>query len=73
MLVLEDRDLAELLNLVEMGRRPDIDGFPATSLRRNHSLGRLNMQRNEPACAGSKHLQVFALSLVHERGELFEL
>jgi len=29
--------------------------------------------KDEPACAGSKHLQMFALSLVHERGELFEL
>ena len=27
----------------------------------------------EPAFAGSKHLQMFALSLVHERGELFKL
>jgi hypothetical protein len=27
-------------------------------------------RNNEPAYAGSKHLQMFALALVHERGEL---
>ena len=29
--------------------------------------------KDEPAFAGSKHLQMFAFSLVHERSELFEL
>src|ERR1700690_3845944 len=28
---------------------------------------------DEPACAGSEHLQVFPLSLVHQRGGLFKL
>src|ERR1700722_7323252 len=29
--------------------------------------------KDEPAFAGSKHLQMFAFSLVHERNELFKL
>ena len=29
--------------------------------------------QNEPAFASSTHLQIFAISLVHERGKLFKL
>ena len=33
----------------------------------------IQIDKDEPACAGSKYLQMFALSPVHERGELLKL
>jgi hypothetical protein len=36
-------------------------------------IAAIQIDKNEPACAGSKYLQMFALSLVHERSELFKL
>ena len=49
-----------------MRERCKLDYFWKPRLNRLH-------RKDEPACAGAEHLHMFALPLVHERGELFEL
>jgi len=46
---------------------------PTGTTGRSPPIAGIQIDKDEPACAGSKHLHMFALSLVHERGELFKL
>ena len=64
----ERRRPTELLHDACWGRSCTITDRPLSPL-----LQSFRNTKDEPAFAGSKHLQMFALTFVHERGELLKL